>query len=98
MPKTKLEDALRADPPPIDWLHAAILERKVVLGYDLKKMSKVAGVCYDTMRRYIRQSPWTWEADARARILREFGLKTQVSVTPEEDPRVHLRRDWRVQK
>lgn len=95
MPKTKLGEKFSRQDPPIDWLHAAILERKCVLGYDLKRMSEIAGVTYDTMRRYIRQSPWTWDADARAAILREFGLKAQVSVVPDKEPRIQLRRDRR---
>lgn len=95
MPKTKLGEQYSREDPPIDWLHAAVLERMYVLGYDLKRMSEVAGVHYATMRRYIRQSPWTWDADARAAILREFGLKTQVSVVPDESPKIQLRRDRR---
>lgn len=85
MPKVKLM-RYEMEVPPIDWLLAAVLERKTVLGYDLKKMADVAGVTYDTMRRYIRQSPWTWTPDARARVCAEFGLKPQVSVAMTDEP------------
>lgn len=80
MPKTKLASAFTAPPPPVDWLWAAVLERKTVLGYDLKMMARVAGVTYETMRRYIRQSPWTWEESARSAVLKEFGLKAEVNI------------------
>ena len=80
MPRTKLADRFVQKAPPVDWLWAAVLERKTVLGYDLKLMARVAGVTYETMRRYIRQSPWTWEESARAAILKEFGLKAEVNI------------------
>lgn len=70
------------DPPPIDWLWAAVLERKTVLGYDLKTLAKVAGVTYDTMRKYIRKSPWTWTASARNAVCAELGVTATVSVQP----------------
>lgn len=73
----------KKSPPPINWVWAAILERKTVLGYDLKEMAKIAEVPYDTMRRYIRTDPWTWKPSARNRVLKTFGIKTQVSITQE---------------
>lgn len=93
MPKVKLFRFSAKDAPPIDWLWAAVLERKTVLGYDLKRLSEVAGVTYDTMRRYIRQSPWTWTPEARARVCAEFGIKPQVSVAMAEAPGVQLPRN-----
>lgn len=92
MPKTKFDKYAKRNAPPIDWLFAAVLERKTVLGYDLKRLSEVAGVTYDTMRRYIRQSPWTWTPEARARVCAEFGIKPQVSVAMAEAPGVQLPR------
>ena len=80
MPKTKLAEAVAPKAPPIDWLWAAVLERKSVLGYDLKRMSEVVGCHYDTMRKYIRQSPTTWPEDVRAKILKEFGIKAKVTI------------------
>lgn len=85
MPKSKLADMISAkkkDAPPIDWLWAAILERKMVLGIDLKQMSQIAGVSYETMRHMIKKSPWEWSADARTRVCVEFGLKPIQTVQP----------------
>ena len=52
MPRTKLSKRFNPTPP-IDWLRAAVLERQAVLGYDLKKLSTIGGVSYDSMRHYI---------------------------------------------
>lgn len=70
------------EPPPIDWLWAAVLERKTVLGYDLKTLAMVAGVSYETMRRYIRRSPWTWTQEARDAVCEELGITPMVSIQP----------------
>ena len=95
MPKSKLADYIsaqkRRDAPPIDWLWAAILERKMVLKIDLKQMAEIAGVSYETMRRYIGQSPWEWSADARTRVCKEFGLKPIQTVQPAPDEMWGLR-------
>jgi hypothetical protein len=91
MPKVKLAQYAKKEAPPIDWLWAAVLERKTVLGYDLKRMADVAGVTYETMRHYIRQSPWSWKANARRRVCDEFGLKPQVSVAMSDDPGIKVK-------
>ena len=76
MPKSKLAtSAKKAQMPPIDWLLAAVLERKMVYGYDLKEMAKVAGISYETMRHYIKVSPWQWAEKARNRVCEHFGIE-----------------------
>lgn len=62
-------------PPKIDWLWAAVLERKMVFGYDLKDMANIAGVSYEKMRRFINMSPWTWPDNVRETVLQEFGIR-----------------------
>lgn len=62
-------------PPPIDWLWAAILERKAQYGWDLKKMAEVAGVSYPVMRNLARKSPWEWSKSARENVCDAFGLE-----------------------
>ena len=94
MPKSKLADVISAkkrDAPPIDWLWAAVLERKMVLGYDLKQMAEVAGISYDTMRKWILKSPWEWSADARTRVCQAFGIKPIQTVQPAPDETWGLR-------
>lgn len=86
MPKTRLS-RYSSRTPPIDWLLAAILERKVANGYDLKKMANIAGVSYDYMRRLINTPPRDWPYGALDNVCKEFGIKMIPSVngsTPEE--------------
>lgn len=85
MPRVKLMHY--SEPPPIDWLHAAILERRVAYGYDLKRVATVAGVSYEYMRRLINQPTDTWPYGALSNVCKEFGIKLVPSVngsTPEE--------------
>lgn len=81
MPRVNLNYHSPKNAPPIDWLWAAVLERKVVLGYDLRLMARIAGVSYETMRQYIRKSPWDWDDEARDRICKEFCIVPQRTVT-----------------
>lgn len=76
MPRTKLS-AKYCTPatPPVDWLRAVVLERKDVLGYDLKRLAKIGGVSYDYFRKLIRMSPWDWPTPVRERVCRELGIK-----------------------
>ena len=66
--------------PPIDWLWAAVLERKAVYGMDLQELAKVAGVSYTMMRQYIRKSPWEWPRAVRERILSEFNIQVEMGI------------------
>lgn len=86
MPKVNLAQNLRQSPP-IDWLWAAVLERKARFKLDLKHLAKTAGVTYDTMRRYINMSPWEWGEDARNRVCKELGIQPVKTVRflPPED-------------
>ena len=92
----KIKPSYCSKKPPIDWLWAAVLERKIVFGYDLKMMAKAGGVSYDTMRRYIRVSPWEWSASVRKRICDEFGISTKVSVGLADMPEQNKARRERV--
>ena len=61
--------------PQIDWLWAAVLERKMVFHYDLKDLAALAGISYEKMRRYICESPWLWPERVREKILQELGIR-----------------------
>ena len=75
MPKVKTSE------PPIDWLRAAVLERKAVKSLDLKTMAKIACVSYERMRHLILKSPWDWPRDIRESICANLGI--DISVTPD---------------
>ena len=88
MPRPKKK--FRGDPPPIDWLWGAILERQKVYGLDLIQMAEIAGIPYNRMRDYINQSPWDWNREVRERVCDCLGIVTKVSVGPtsQEDVKV----------
>lgn len=69
----------KAEPPPIDWLWAAMLERRMVLGITVKDMAKIAGVSYGTMRNHASKSPWEWSRSMRERMCKEFGITIEVA-------------------
>lgn len=79
MPKLKKPAYLER--PPIDWLWAAVLERKAVYGMDLETMAKYCGISYPQMRQYIRKSPWEWPRPVRERLCSVFGIK--INLGPE---------------
>lgn len=78
MPRTKLDKFSKREAPQIDWLWAAILERKAVSGMDLKTLAKVAGVSYGSMRQYIRESPWRWPLTVRMNVCGAFGISFMI--------------------
>lgn len=75
MPKTRFDAFRKSADPPIDWLWAAILERKMVRGYDLKRLAQVAGVSYEYMRKLIMRPPYEWPYGALQNVCKEFGIK-----------------------
>lgn len=79
MPKVKLG---RKEQPPIDWLWAVVLERRMALKVSLKDMAVLAGVSYGTMRNYATKSPWDWPRPMRESVCKEFGIN--ISVNPTE--------------
>lgn len=68
----------KAEPPPIDWLWAAMLERRLVLGITVKDMAKIVGVSYGTMRNFAAKSPWEWSRGMREKVCKELGITIDV--------------------
>ena len=83
MPRTLLDS--KNAPPPIDWVHAAILERKAAYNYDLKKLATVAGCSYSYVRRIINKPTSCWPTEVLNNVCREFGIKI-VPVVNGESP------------
>lgn len=79
MPKTKLGDRYSSKPPPIDWLWACILERCMALHLSRKDLADMAGVSYETMRRYITTSPWNWPRNIRETLCKRLGVNITVT-------------------
>ena len=80
MPKVNLSRFSQKDAPPIDWLRAAILERKMAFGYDLKELAAVGGVSYEYMRRIYGNPPSAWPHGVLENICKEFGITLVPSV------------------
>lgn len=75
-----------AKAPPIDWLWAAVLERKTVMGYTAEELAAVGGISYPQMRQYLRISPWDWHRSARERVCKELGIS--ITYTPAVSERI----------
>ncbi len=73
MPKTNFD---RINEPEIDWLRAVILERMAVKHISIKQLASGVHVHYDTMRKYMMQSPESWPCDVRAKVCTTLGIKT----------------------
>ena len=83
MPKSKF-DKYANPTPPICWLHAAVLERAMVLHMSRKDLADLAGVSYETMRDYIRKSPWTWPTEPRERLCKALGIEIKRTIEGKE--------------
>lgn len=80
MPKVILN---KEPPPPIDWLWAATLERRMQKGISAKELAKRLGVAYGTMRNYCMHSPWAWPKWMREATCKELGIT--IVETPTEN-------------
>ena len=80
MPKTKLDKLSKPKDPPIDWLWAAVLERKMVKNLDLREMAEMVDISYEYMRSLIRKYPWEWPYVMRVKICEVLGL--HIELTP----------------
>ena len=81
MPRTKLCEKYAPKPPPIDWLWAAVLERKARNRISLKDLAAIGGVSYGTMRQYARESPWDWPRELRENVVKGLGLSLVIDQT-----------------
>lgn len=81
MPKVKLGRKETREQPPIDWLWAAVLERRMALKVSIKDMAEIANVSYGTMRNYAAKSPWDWPRQMRENVCSAFGINVSVSPT-----------------
>ena len=81
MPKTKLAEAFASKDPPIDWLWGSVLERCKVKHYDIKQLAEVAGISYESMRKYANTTPWAWPKPIRDKIC--AALVLNINIKPE---------------
>ncbi|MBR0161916.1 MAG: hypothetical protein IJQ02_11635 [Oscillospiraceae bacterium] len=81
MPRTKLGEPKY---PPVDWLKAAILERKDSLELTWGDLADVAGITNDSMRRLASlKPPEEWPPDVRRAVLRRLGIHAKLVIVDE---------------
>ena len=85
----KLRDVKKPDYPPINWLLAAILERKKVMGLEWDDIAKKANMSSPTLRKMLSTTdPLEWDFHARKSICEmlgiEFRTKSYVVGSPED--------------
>ena len=75
MPKTLLGEKYAKKPPQIDWLWAAILERKMRYKMNNKELAEEIGVSYETMCKTIVKPTREWSPDVLEAVCKRFGIK-----------------------
>ena len=79
MPRTRL-DKLKY--PPINWLTAAILERKQTMKLTWEDLANVAHISPDRMRQLIsKKPPEQWPADIRNAVCRCLQINVKLTIT-----------------
>ena len=84
MPRTKLD---KPKYPPIDWLMAAILERKKVMGLEWGDIADmVGGISAEYLRKLASSKPpMKWPDDIRNKVCRKLGINIRMVVEDESD-------------
>ena len=79
MPRTKFDVPKY---PPIDWLMAAILERKKVMKLDWSDLADASKISVDSMKRLAStRPPEEWPADIRKSVCRKLGIGAKLMIT-----------------
>lgn len=84
MPRTKLD---KPKYPPIDWLMAAILERKKVMGLEWGDIADmVGGISAEYLRKLAsNKPPMKWPEDIRNGVCRKLGINIRMVVEDDSD-------------
>ena len=84
MPKSKFAEMasnLRKNGPPVDWLRAIILERRIAYRYDLKTLAEVTNLSYGELRKQNMNPPADWTPKYRDAVCEALGIEAEVSVS-----------------
>ena len=85
MPRSCIKES-KTQYPPIDWLLAAILERKHTLKLDWRDIAFSCGVSYNSMRLLVsRKPPEEWPKDVRDKVCDYLGINVRRTVMGVED-------------
>lgn len=81
MPRVKLSKPRH---PPIDWLMAAILERKKVMGLTMADLAEAAHMSPESFRHLMADSTRTvmdWRPDIRNGVCRRLGINISTTIS-----------------
>lgn len=79
MQKPKLE---KPKYPPIDWLKAAILERKAVMKLGWEDIAESAGVTCQVIRHLAaKKHTEDWPANIRKKVCSQLGIEAKLVIT-----------------
>lgn len=79
MPRTKLDPPKY---PPLDWLKAAILERKRVSKMGWDELAEGAGITPECLRKLVSTKPTSaWNEYVRRAVCRKLGLSAKLVIT-----------------
>lgn len=70
----------KAKAPPLDLAWGAVLSRMHQMNIDMKKLAKITGYHYDTIRRTMSQPPIMWAPEQRNVILMALGLEATLEI------------------
>lgn len=82
MPKTAFD---KPKYPPVDWMLAAILERKQIMGLNWSDLADVAHISPETMRSLAtKKKPEEWPTEVRRAVMRKLGLSAKLVISDGE--------------
>lgn len=78
MPRTRFD---KPRYPPVDWLMAAILERKKVMKLEWKDIADEVGMSPEALRKMVMtKAPAEWTKETRDKILKVLGLRAKLVI------------------
>ena len=89
MPKTGEKKKIEPTYPPINWLRAAMIDRKNQLKMSWDDIGEAVGTTGGALRQlmYSTPDPWDWPQYTRQKVCRVLGVETrQYVVGSPEDP------------
>lgn len=82
MPRTKFD---KPRYPPIDWMMAAILERKRVMKLEWSDIAVNCGMSSDSLRQLAsKKPPEEWPKEIRNHVLKTLGLSAKMVIEEEK--------------
>lgn len=89
MPRTKLS---MRKAPPVDYLKACMLERKLALKLNYDEIAKAVGITPDYLRKLMTtKNTDDWSPDIRKSVCRELGINVQTTISMVTEDKTGMR-------